>query len=104
MANSHNGADTMPKGTIASDGTATIIYNPYNGDKLYTNQGTAHLLPCEKCGDVLTVSLKTVSVLCPECFQTADVNVSWHGLGRVETDTLMDAAKNIPSESWDVKR
>lgn len=62
----------MPHGTFNPDGTVTIIYNPFHGDKLYTDNGRKHLLPCERCGNVVSVSLPTCSVICEDCAPALD--------------------------------
>lgn len=57
----------MAYGKIDPDGTVTITYNPSQGDKLYAGDGQNHLLPCERCGAVVPVSLPTCSVICEDC-------------------------------------
>ena len=56
----------MVKGKITPDGDVTITFNMQT-DKLYIDNGQRHLLPCEDCGDVVPVSLLTVSVICERC-------------------------------------
>lgn len=62
----------MPRGTFDSNGLVTIVYNPFESNKLYSPDGSKHLLPCETCGNVQWVSIGTVSVICDSCANNRD--------------------------------
>jgi hypothetical protein len=58
----------MPYGKIERDGTVTITFNPFNGDKLIVASGL-QALPCESCGRVEIIATNIVSITCQECAQ-----------------------------------
>lgn len=61
----------MPRGSIATDGTVTITYNPGNGDKLLVGDDL-QILPCACCGRLTTVELNVVSVTCMWCMSARE--------------------------------
>jgi hypothetical protein len=53
--------------TNITNQTITVTYRPWSGDKLYSPDGRAHLLPCETCGAPEWVSPAIQAVTCAAC-------------------------------------
>ncbi len=88
------------KGTYDSSHQIVIRYQPENGDKLMSPDGTKHFLPCENkmCGEMHWVAVNVVSFFCDACSARAESllrgstqgatvidrlpPINWAGLGR----------------------
>jgi hypothetical protein len=54
------------------NGEITITYNPHTSEKLYSPDGTLHLLACDDCGRLEWVSTNVVAVVCDPCANSKD--------------------------------
>lgn len=65
-------------GTINRSGDIEIRWNMQE-EKLYSPDGSKHLLPCERCGLPQWASLPVVSILCDRCASVLSEDLGEYG-------------------------